>query len=159
MLEKYLWNGFFTVSTSWHSATLTGNKHFPRGAIWCFKSTSKNSQINIESSTGILSKDVLKKFAKLTENHLCRSLFFNKVTDWKPESTRSTYQRCSGKKVILKNLLSLTGKHLSCSHFLIKLHFWDFSVLLKKFWTHMFSCESCKIFINNYFEEQLWNAS
>ena len=33
-----------------------------------------------QSLAGILSKDVLKNFAKLTEKYLCRSLFFNKVT-------------------------------------------------------------------------------
>ena len=30
-------------------------------------------------SGGVLSKDFLKNFAKSTEKHLCRSLFFNKV--------------------------------------------------------------------------------
>ena len=33
----------------------------------------------------------LQNFAKLTEKHLCRSLFFNKVTDWKPETVRSSH--------------------------------------------------------------------
>ena len=37
-----------------------------------------------QPSGGVLSKDVLKNFAKFTEKHLWRSLLFNKVADWKP---------------------------------------------------------------------------
>ena len=36
------------------------------------------------SSEDVLSKDVLKNFARFSDKHLCRSLFFNKVAGLKP---------------------------------------------------------------------------
>ena len=47
-------------------------------------------------------KGVLKNFVKFIGKHLCFSLFFNKVTGWKPEIVRNSYWRCSVKKVVLK---------------------------------------------------------
>ena len=47
------------------------------------------------SSRGVLSKDVLKTFAKFTEKHLCWSLLLNKAASWKPETVRSSNWRCS----------------------------------------------------------------
>ena len=47
-----------------------------------------------QPSGGVLSKDVFKNFAKFTEKHLCRSLLFNKVSGWKPETVRSSHCRC-----------------------------------------------------------------
>ena len=62
--------------------------------IW---KTSQNSQIDTRSSHPevFLSKDVLKNFAKFTDKHLCRSLLFNKVAGWKPETVRGSHWRCS----------------------------------------------------------------
>ena len=51
-----------------------------------------------QSSGGVLSEDVFKSFAKFTEKHLCRSLFFNKVTGWKPKNLRISHWRCSVKE-------------------------------------------------------------
>ena len=48
-----------------------------------------------QSSGGVLSKDVLKYFAKLTEKHLSWNLFFNKVAGWKSKTVRSSHWRCS----------------------------------------------------------------
>ena len=56
------------------------------------------------SSRGVLSKDVLKMFAKFTDKHLCLSFFFNKVVGWKPETVRSSYWRCPVKKVVFKKV-------------------------------------------------------
>ena len=40
-----------------------------------------------QSSGGVLAKEnVLKNFAKFTEKPVFRSLFFNKVAGWKPET-------------------------------------------------------------------------
>ena len=50
-----------------------------------------------QSSGGVLSKDVLKKFAKFTGKHLCQSLFFNKVADWKLKNVRISHCGCSVK--------------------------------------------------------------
>ena len=37
------------------------------------------SELKKQSSEGVLSKDVLKNFAKFIEKHLCRNLFFIKI--------------------------------------------------------------------------------
>ena len=51
-----------------------------------------------------MSKDAYKNFAKFTDQHLCPSLFFNKVAGWKPEIVRSSYWRCSVKEGIFKKV-------------------------------------------------------
>ena len=103
----------------------------------------------------VLSKDVLKHFAKFTEKHFCWILFFNKVAG----SKRSNHWRCSVKKDVLKNFRNLTGKQLCWILFLIKLQFWGSATLLTKTPTQVLSCEICEIFTKNYFEEQLWTAA
>ena len=52
-----------------------------------------------------------------------------------------------------------TGKNLCWSLFLIKLQLWEPATLLKKAPTQVLSCESCKLFKNNYFEEHLWTSA
>ena len=61
-----------------------------------------------QSSGGVLSKEkmFLKSFAKFTEKHLFRSLFFNKVAGWKPENFRSSHWRRSAKQGALEGVLS-----------------------------------------------------
>ena len=44
-----------------------------------------------QSSRGVLSKDVLKNFAKFTKKHLSGNLFFNKDAGWKPEIIRNSH--------------------------------------------------------------------
>ena len=51
-----------------------------------------------------MSKDAYKNFAKFTDQHLCPSLFFNKVAGWKPEIVRSSHWRCSVKEGIFKKV-------------------------------------------------------
>ena len=108
-----------------------------------------------QSSGSVLSKIVLKNSAKFTQKHLCRRLFFNNVAGWKPETVRSSHWRCSVKQNVLKNFANFTGKNLCWSLFLIKLQFWGPETLLKKTPTQALSCEICKPFKNNYFEEHL----
>ena len=55
--------------------------------------------------------------------------------------------------------IKLTGKNLCWSLFLIKLQLWEPATLLKKAPTQVFSCEICKLFKNNYFEEHLWTSA
>ena len=60
----------FTVSAVWNSASCTWNKQFPRGALWkkCYEKLFKlHRKHKKQSSGGVLSKDVLKNFAKFTE--------------------------------------------------------------------------------------------
>ena len=55
-----------------------------------------------QSSTGVLTKEVLKSFAKFVDKRLCWSFVFNKVAGWKYEAVRSSHWRCSVKKDALK---------------------------------------------------------
>ena len=92
-----------------------------------FWKTSQNSQINTRSSHPEVfcqRKDVLQNVAKFTEKHLFRSLFFNKVASWKPETIRSSHWRCSVKQGALKNFSNFTGNNLCWSLFLINFHIW-----------------------------------
>ena len=100
MLEKHLGNSFFCVW--WFKwATCKWNSSFPevlhKELFW---KTSQNLQINTRSSVsgGVLSKDILKNFAKFTDKRHFASFFFNKVAGWKHESVRSSHWRCSVKK-------------------------------------------------------------
>ena len=57
---------------------------------------------------------------------------------------KSSHQRCSVKKGVLKNFANFTGKHLC------------WSLFLKKFIpSQVFSCDTCEMFKNAYFEEHL----
>ena len=55
--------------------------------------------------------------------------------------------------------IKFTGKNLCWSLFFIKLQLWEPATLLKKAPTQVFSCEICKLFKNNYFEEHLWTSA
>ena len=55
-----------------------------------------------QSSGGVLSRDILKNFAKFTDKHFYPSLFFNKVAGWNPETVRSSHWRCSVKLGVFK---------------------------------------------------------
>ena len=48
--------------------------------------TSSHQRCTIE-------KGVLRNFTKFTGNHLCQSLFFNKVADFRPKYLRNTFHR------------------------------------------------------------------
>ena len=85
-------------------------------------------------------KDVFKNFAKFTKKHLCRSLSFNIVAGWKPETVRSSYCRCSVKQGVLKNFANFKGRNLCWSLFLIKLQFWWPATLWEKTLTQVLSC-------------------
>ena len=63
---------------------------------------------------------------------------------------RSSHERCSVKKDVLKNFVNLIGKHLCWSLFLIKLKAQADTP------TQVFSCEIYKIFKKMYVEEHLW---
>ena len=146
--------------------------------------TSLNSQIKTRSSHPevFLSEGVLKNFAKFTEKHLCRSLLFNKVTGWKPETVRGNHWGSSVNNIgvfkkahwcfrtsrsalyeigVIGLSTNFTGKNLCWSLFLIKLHFCRPEALLKKTSTQVLPCEICKLLVftnfqNNYFDENLW---
>ena len=105
MLKKHLWNSFLLyllveILHLVHEISSFQEVLHKIGVLENFsKFTDKHKK---QSSAGILSKDVLKDFAKLTKKHFCLSLFFNKVTGWKPETVRSSHWRYSVKKIFLK---------------------------------------------------------
>ena len=127
--------------------------------IW---KTSQNSQINKRSShpdlfnQEVLSKAVLRNFAKFTDNYFGPGLFFNKVAHWCFTTSRSIILYKIGAFGLFTKF---TVKNLCWSLFLIKLQFWGPATLLKKTPTQVLSCEICKLFKNNYFEEHLWMSA
>ena len=106
MLEKHLRNTFLLRLVVKNRQLVHEISNFPgvlykrRGDLKNFsKFTDKHKK---QPSGGFLSKDVLKNFAKFTDKYLCRSLLFNKVAGWKPETVKSSHWKCSIKKVFLK---------------------------------------------------------
>ena len=65
--------------------------------------------------------------------------------------TRSSHQRCSMKKGVLRNFTKFTGKHL----FLRKTSE-AYNFIKKETLAQVFSCEFCEIFKNTFFTEDLW---
>ena len=87
----------------------------------------------------------------------CKSLFktFRDI-----RNNRSSHQRCSMKKGIVKNFTTFTGKHLCQSLFFNKVTGLRLATLLKKeTLTQVFSREFCKILKNTYFEEHQQHVS
>ena len=59
---------------------------------------------------------------------------------------RSSRPEVFCKKGVLRNFAKFTGKHLCWSFFLIKLQVWCLATLLiKRLWQKVFSCQFCKI--------------
>ena len=135
------------------SVICTWNKVlYKRGVL---KNLSKFSDKHKEqSSGGVLLKDILKNFVKLTEKTSWPESPFNKVAGWKPCSYCGFV-----KQGVLKNFANFARKNLCWSLFLIKLGFWGPATLFKKTPTQVFSCEIYKLFKNNYFEEHLWTSA
>ena len=71
------------------------------------------------------------------------------------KKSRSSHQRCSIKKAVLKNFAIFTGIHLCRSLFLIKLQAFRPATLLKRDSTQVFFFEYCEIFKNTCFEKYL----
>ena len=65
---------------------------------------------------------------------------------------RSSHQRCSIKKGVLRNFTKFTGKHLCQGHFFKRDSF------KKEALTQVFSCEFCEISRNTFFTEHLWTT-
>ena len=68
---------------------------------------------------------------------------------------RSSHQRCSVRKVILRNFAKFAGKHLCQSLFLTKL-LAACNFITKETLAQVFSCEFCEISKNTFFTEHLW---
>ena len=89
---------------------------------------TENSQITQEAvmlRCSVKRKDVLKNFAKFTQKHFSRSLFYNQVAGCKTETFRSSHWRSSVKQGVLKKITL----------------------------TQVFSCEFCPLFKNTCFVE------
>ena len=81
---------------------------YERGVLKNFPTFT--DKLKKQSSGGVLSKDVLKNFAKLIEKYLCRNLFFNKVLQARnlklSEATNGYVQQ--NKVFLKKQLISRT---------------------------------------------------
>ena len=90
----------------------------------------------------------MQVFANFTGKHLCWSLFLITLLVFRPATLlkryRSSPQRGSIKRAVLKNFAIFTGKHLCRSRF-----------FQKETPTLVFFCEYCEIFKNTYFEKHL----
>ena len=104
-------------------------------------------------SAGILSKDVFKNFAKLTQKHLCWSPFLIELQGGNLKCQNHPLEMFC-KKVIFKNFVNFTGNTCVGVFFLIKLHFWGFATLYKKTPTQILYLNLVK-FKNICFEEHL----
>ena len=69
---------------------------------------------------------------------------------------RSSHQRCSVRKGVLRNFAKFTGKHLCQSLFFNKVAGLRLATLLKRDSAQVFSCEFCKVSMNTFFTEHLW---
>ena len=102
----------------------------------------------------------LKIFQNSQKNIFSRSLFFNKVADWKSETVRRSHWRCSVKQVVLKNFANFTTENLYWSLFSIKLQFWGPATISKKR-TKVLSCKLCElsraIILKNIYERLFLN--
>ena len=100
MLEKHLWNSFslyllVEILQLVHEISSSSEVLYERGVLKNFSQFT--DKLKKQSSGGVLSKYVLKNFAKLTGKHLCRNLFIYKVAGWKPETVRYSHWICSVK--------------------------------------------------------------
>ena len=73
-----------------------------------------------------------------------------------PLLSRSSHQRCSVRKGVLRNFAQFIGKHLCQSLFLIKLHGLH---RLQETPAQVFSWEFCEIFKNTFSAEHLWTTA
>ena len=72
---------------------------------------------------------------------------------------RSSHQRCSVRKCVLRNLAKFTGKHLYQNLFFNKVADLEVCNFIKKeTLAQAFSCEFCKISKDTFFTEQLWTT-
>ena len=100
MFEKHLWNSFslyllVEILQLVHEISSSSEVLYERGVLKNFSQFT--DKLKKQSSGGVLSKYVLKNFAKLTGKHLCRNLFIYKVAGWKPETVRYSHWICSVK--------------------------------------------------------------
>ena len=85
MLEKHLRNSFslyllVEILQLVHEISSSSEVLYERGVLKNFSQFT--DKLKKQSSGGVLSKYVLKNFAKLTGKHLCRNLFVYKVAGW-----------------------------------------------------------------------------
>ena len=89
-------------------------------------------------------RDLLKKFI---ENNLEKVNFLK---------FRSSHQRCSVKKGVLRNFKNFQEKTCARDYFLIKLQALAFNFIKKESLTQVFSCEFSEISKNTFFTNHLW---
>ena len=69
---------------------------------------------------------------------------------------RSSHQRCSAKKGVLRNFAKFTGKHLCQSLFFNEVPGGACNFIKKEALAQVFSCEFCEISKNAFLTERVW---
>ena len=145
-----IWHVHWTVQVelngiSFTNVLLFNNKSFKLFNFDCcnFSSTTYRSSHRKCSVT----KSLLRNFPKFTGKHLCQSLFFDKVSEW----------RCPVTKGVLRIFANFTGKHLCQSPFFNKVADLRAATLLKKrLWHRCFPVNFAKFLRSPFVREQLW---
>ena len=120
----------------------------------------KSTLQNIVSGFGVRSEHRIgilnaKSIGKEHSNVFLTEQFIEKtVSFWDPvKKFPMSHQKCSTKKVILKNSTIFTGKHLCWSLFSAALE--SLQLYQKETPTQVFPCEYCRYFRNNFYTEHL----
>ena len=94
--------------------------------------------------------------ARLRSNSLQSSIAFGTLLgDPEGRNCKSSHQRSSVKKGVLRNFTKFTGKHLRQSLFFNKVAGGACNFIKKETRAQVFSCEFCEIFKNTFFTEHL----
>ena len=107
---------------------------------WCFFSAVRNNKLAARYTLNCENRTWRKYYAKVKDLNLKTLGKFSEIG----------VQRCAIKDVFVKNWQS--SRKNTCNDFLFSP--WS-AMLLKNTSSHVFSCEFCKIFKNNYWIERL----
>ena len=121
--------------------------------IWTLQATlvSSNSS-SIRRVTFLAERLIFSKVTLISGQTSLSTL----ITRFFDKFFRSSYQRCSMKKGVLKIFTKFRGKHLCQSLFFNKAAGLGPATLLKKRLWHTFSCEFCEISKNTFFTKHIW---
>ena len=95
---------------------------------------------------------VWNKLMPCSKIYVLRSLSKQRIHSTDQVGDRSSHQRCSIKKSVLKNFTKFTGKHL-CQSLFCRPQAWNF--IIKETLAQVFSSEFYETFKNTFFTENL----
>ena len=153
-----------------------------RGVLWekVFLEVSQNSQENtcarvsfliklLDSAWNFIKKETLAQVSSCEFCEVSKNNFFTQhlrttasvmmlLMTSSNDQFRSSHQKCSIKKGVLKNFTKFTRKHLWQSFFFHKVVGWGL-LIEKETLAQVFSCEFCEISKNTFFTEHFWTTA